>query len=142
LARCDNLEQISIDGNAFIEDEKYIRKYIMMNLKQVVRLNGEFLKKTSEYNIVSSPSQATTGGACGISTSLFPDLMRELSNFSSGLKQSTGIGVMGLNNLQKQDPSLFGKKSESLINAKAGKNRSRRASNEDVKNHVQQQLNE
>jgi len=39
--------------------------------------------------------------------------MRELSNFSSGLKQSTGgVGVLGVNlkELQKQDPSLFGNK--------------------------------
>lgn len=59
--------------------------------------------------------------------------MRELSNFSSGLKQSVGVVGLNLKDLQKNDPSLFGKKTENLINAKAGKNRSRKASNEGLK---------
>lgn len=41
--------------------------------------------KVSEYNVMSSPSQATTGGCGGYSQSLqnIPDIMRELSTFSN-----------------------------------------------------------
>jgi len=42
----------------------------MANLKNVIRLNGEYLNKPSDYNVLSSPSQATTGGVGGYSTSL------------------------------------------------------------------------
>jgi len=44
---------------------------------------------------MSSPSQATTGGAGGYSTSLqnIPDLMKELSNFSNSNTRQNPSGI-------------------------------------------------
>jgi tRNA U38,U39,U40 pseudouridine synthase TruA len=56
LQKCENLEQLSIEGNPFIEDEKYIHKYVTTNLKNLVKLNGEYLHRPNDYNVLSSPS--------------------------------------------------------------------------------------
>jgi hypothetical protein len=98
LATLDQLESLSLEGNPIYEDEKAIRKFISSNLKQITVLNGQPLTtaKPTEYNVVSSPSQATTGGCGGYSQSLpnIPDILRELSTFSN----TKPVGLFNNNN--------------------------------------------
>eukprot|EP00347_Sterkiella_histriomuscorum_P008580 403344549 len=140
LANLDHLELLSVEGNPFQEDERYIQKFVATTLRNIKRLDIKSKNQPNEYLVMSSPSQATTGGAGGYSTSLqnIPDLMKELSNFSNSNTRQNPSGITSAithqqQPLQKLNTNQF--PANSLINAKIGKNnvKSRRDSNEEDK---------
>jgi hypothetical protein len=129
------LESLSLEGNPFREDENKIRNFVQSFLKSVKILNGIRLERIQDFNSNNSPGKAKAGISNG-SQQNYPDLLKELSTFSQTMKpnpsnNSGGVFIQPQSNHLKYTTS-------SLINAKIGKNRSRRDSTEGISQQQQQ----
>lgn len=75
LSSLQNLEHLMLDGNPLQEDGRYIEKVLLQNLRSLRSLDISTKhihspRSNQDNQYVSSPSQATTAGLAGYSTSL------------------------------------------------------------------------